>query len=67
MRKIELLEVRQPNKPARFYADGKRVSHRQFDYLELVAIRLDTFHSKAKELPGGEFKRYNYKTATLEA
>lgn len=61
---MRLLEVRYPDKPARYFINGRRVSRDDWDYTNIIADkrgkRRDCFQTKSKDLGGGQFKRYNY-------
>jgi len=64
----DLLQVRYPDKPTRFFIDGKRVSRERFEHMETQARmfgRLECFNTRAIPLPGGTFKRFNYSTAIV--
>ena len=50
----------------RYSANGRRISREEYERITARALReghLDTFHTKARQLPGGEFRRTNYVSA----
>lgn len=66
MHRFSLLEVRYPDKPARFFANGKRISRDEWERIHIRANidgRLDCFSTRAIPQPGGTFKRFNYSHA----
>lgn len=66
MAHYHLSETNGGDKPARYFANGKRVSRDEFERIKARALRdghLDCFHTKAKQLPGGKFRRVNLSTA----
>lgn len=65
MRLHELVKHQGADMPARFYVDGVRVRREQYEYLESIATHSDTFHTKARGLPGGKIRRTNYKTIRI--
>ncbi|MBI2240310.1 MAG: hypothetical protein HYU59_05840 [Magnetospirillum gryphiswaldense] len=68
MTAYSLTEVRYPDKPARYFVDGKRVSKDAYEALTTRARmfgRLECFSTRAVPLPDGTFKRFNYSTATV--
>lgn len=62
---IELRETIGADMAPRFYANGKRISREEFYSIKDRAARLECFHTKARQLPGGKFRRTNYTTAVL--
>ena len=65
MAHYNLTQVLVDDKPARYYANSRRVSRDQYDHIIRMARmdasgHIDCFATKAKQLPGGHFKRWNY-------
>jgi hypothetical protein len=54
-----------PDKAARFFIDGKRVSRAQYEHICSTAERLDCFSTRAWPIEGGSFKRRNDSCATM--
>lgn len=64
----EMLTIIGGGKATLFYIDRKRVSRAHFHHIETLARmngRMDCFHTKAIELPGGKTRRWNYYYASL--
>lgn len=61
---MQMLEIRYPDKPPRYFIAGRRVSAETWELTIIKANmqnkRRDCFHTKCKDLGGGNFKRYNY-------
>ena len=60
---MNLSEVLSPSAPARFHIDGKRVSRAHWEAVKERAYADGTlccFSTRAKQMPGGTFKRWNY-------
>lgn len=61
-----LIETRTTGKPARFSANGKRISREQWEHIHTMAQmhgRLECFSTRAWPIEGGGTKRKNYSTA----
>lgn len=61
-----LTQTLQPDKPARHYANGKRINRAEYERITTMARMYgqhDTFRTSAKQLPGGKFKRKNHSCA----
>ena len=61
---MQLLEIQYPDKPARFFIDGTRVSRATFES-RVIAKQVrgkvkNCFSTRAVPMPGGTFKRFNY-------
>ena len=68
MASYEMHTVMGGGKASLFYIDGKRVSRDHFHHMETLARmqgRMDCVHTKARELPGGRTRRWNYYRAVL--
>lgn len=61
----QLSETAGADMAARFYVDGRRVSRAAYQAIKDSAQRLDCFATKARQLPGGRFRRTNYVSAYL--
>jgi hypothetical protein len=60
---MQLVQVLNPDSPARYSRDGRRISKAEYDRLIERAIadgRYSCASTQAKQLPGGKFKRWNY-------
>ena len=63
MPSFELTQIITPDKPTRYSANGKRVSKDRYEEIERLARmfgRHECFTTRAKQLDGGTFKRWNY-------
>jgi len=68
MKYIQLIETRRTGKPARFSADGRRISRDRYNHITRMASiygRLECFLTKAWPIENGGTKRKNYTTAVL--
>lgn len=64
-----LIQTLTSGKPARFSANGKRISREQYNHIETMARMYgtwDCFSTKAWSLPEGKTKRKNYSLARWE-
>ncbi len=60
-----LIEVTGANMESRFYANGIRISRAKLNQIKDNCKRLECFSTRAKQLPGGLIRRWNYSTATM--
>ena len=64
MQGFQLVQVlRSDGRPARFYVNSRRVSKAQYEHQLLrgrMHGQIECLTTKAKQLPGGHFKRWNY-------
>lgn len=65
MTTYQLSETIGADMQTRFYVDGRRVSRAAYQSLKDRAQRLDCFATKARQLPGGRFRRTNYVSAYI--
>jgi hypothetical protein len=66
---MELRQTMNPDRPARYYADGKRITKAEYDRLFNKANlhgHADCFATKCRQLPGGKFQRTNYVSVRFE-
>lgn len=66
MATYQLIQTLSPDAPARYSANGKRISRDEYERITSRAIRegkLECFQTIAKQLPGGKIKRKNFSTA----
>lgn len=62
----DLVQTLNPDAPARYSANGRRISKSEYERIVETAYRLgkvDCLSTKAKQLPGGTFQRKNYSCA----
>lgn len=62
---MQLTQVLSPDRPARYSANGRRISKAEYDRLIERGIAEGTYSNastRAIQLPGGRFKRWNYTT-----
>lgn len=65
-RHATMLEVRYPDKPPRYFVNGRRVPVDHYNLIREQALmfgRLDCFSTKAVQVNRGKFKRFNYSHA----
>ncbi len=66
MPEYQLCQVAGADMPTRYSANGKRISRDKYERITAAAFRdgkLECFHTKAKQLPGGRIRRWNYISA----
>lgn len=66
MATYQLIQTTSPDAPARYSANGKRVSREEYERIADRAFRegkLECFQTIAKQLPGGRIKRKNFSIA----
>jgi len=60
---MNMTQTLSPDGPARFYRDGRRIGRAAYEALMGRAYSDGTLcclSTKAKQMPGGTFKRWNY-------
>ena len=62
---FELAEHIGGGKKSVFLVDGSHVSESYYRALDEAAVRRDTFHTSAVQVPGGRFRRTNRKVIYL--
>lgn len=71
MAHFELISHKGGDMQSRFYANGQRISRDKFESLEIqggiIGGRVSCIWSKAKELPGGKFRRTEGKSVQWES
>lgn len=66
MAHYQLTQVIGAGRAARYSANGKRISRAEYERIRDRALRegkLDCFHTKARQVGAGEFRRTNYVVA----
>lgn len=62
---MNLVQILTANSPARYSRDGVRIGKAEYDLLIARGIANGSYScasTRAKQLPGGTFKRWNYTT-----